>query len=256
MRSPTTAPRTAPPLGATIAYLAGIAGVAAGITLNFIGMRAVMDVGGFCAEGGPYVVETPCPEGVALLVPLGIIGGLAAAAVAAGAGSRLGGSWSAVVLLAWPALFGALGWNFLEYGLNPPGDDPGWAWGWLVCGVVFWAMALVPLYFGIQGALAARSSAGGSRLAGGTLRPGRPSSRDDRMPSRAAASPADAEPGEVFLLPLPPDDALADAPVGAAADLVAGLERLAALRSRGELTADEYAAAKRALIADAAEGAP
>jgi hypothetical protein len=250
MRSPTTAPRTAPPLGATIAYLLGIAGLAGGITLVFIGMRAVMDVGGFCAEGGPYVIETPCPEGVVLLTPLGIMGGLGAAAVAAGAGSRLGGPWSSVVLLAWPALFGALGWNFLEYGFNPPGDDPGWAWGWLICGVVFWAMAFVPLYVGLQAAWSARSSAG-SRPAGAYARPARPAASTERpTPPPPAASPADADPGEVFLLPEPPDDAL-DAAADGPRDLVAGLERLAVLRARGELTAEEYAAAKGALIAEA-----
>lgn len=251
MRSPTIAPRTAPPLGATIVYLLGIAGLAGGITLVFIGMRAVLDVGGFCAEGGPYVIETPCPEGVVLLTPLGIMGGLGAAAVAAGAGSRLGGPWSSVVLLAWPALFGALGWNFLEYGFNPPGDDPGWAWGWLISGVVFWAMAFVPLYFGLKGAWAARSSAS-SRRAGAYARPARPSASTDPPTSRPpAASAADAEPGEVFLLAVPPDDAL-DAAAEGPSDLVAGLERLAVLRARGELTADEYAAAKGALIAEAA----
>ena len=255
MRAPTAPQPAHPPLGAAIAYLLGIAGLAAGITLVFIGMRAVLDVGGFCAEGGPYVIETPCPEGVALLMPLGIVGGLAAAGVAAGAGSRLGGPWAGVVLLAWPALFGALGWNFLEYGFNPPGDDPGWAWGWIICGVVFWAMALGPLLIGLSGALAVRAAGrarSGPRTASGLDLPPAPSA-------------ADAAPGEVFLLPRPdevfllprPDDR---SPVGrdedGPSDLVAGLERLAALRARGELTADEYAAAKRELLAGAAEDVP
>ena len=44
---------------------------------------------------------------------------------------------------AWSALFLALGWNFLEYGFDPPagGTSP----GWLVCGFVFVLMGGVPL---------------------------------------------------------------------------------------------------------------
>ena len=45
--------RPVPSVADVILYLLGIAGVAAGITLLFLGMRAVMDVGGMCAEGGP-----------------------------------------------------------------------------------------------------------------------------------------------------------------------------------------------------------
>ena len=44
----------------------------------------------------------------------------------------------------WGVLFGSLGWNFLEFAFT--GGDI--VWGWLVCGVVFWLMAL-PAVFGI-----------------------------------------------------------------------------------------------------------
>ena len=43
----------------------------------------------------------------------------------------------------WWLLFGSLGWNFLEYGLFS-GDV---MWGWVVCGVLFEAMALPALWF-------------------------------------------------------------------------------------------------------------
>src|SRR3712207_7813523 len=46
----------------------GVAGMAACLTLVFLGMRAVMDVGGACADGGPFVIDTPCPDGVPLLL--------------------------------------------------------------------------------------------------------------------------------------------------------------------------------------------
>ena len=38
----------------------------------------------------------------------------------------------------WGVLFGSLGWNFLEFAFK--GADI--VWGWLVCGVLFWPMAL------------------------------------------------------------------------------------------------------------------
>jgi hypothetical protein len=38
-------------------------------------------------------------------------------------------------------LFLALGWNFIEFGLDPPGGE-GTVWGWLIPGVLFWVMAL------------------------------------------------------------------------------------------------------------------
>jgi len=246
--TPRPVPAARPPLGATVAYLLAVAGVAAGITLTFLGMRAVMDIGGYCAEGGPYVIETSCPEGVPLLMTLGILGGVVAAFVAAAAGSRLGGAWSSLLLLAWPALFGALGWNFLEYGLDPPGDEPGWAWGWLICGVVFWVMAFGPLVFVVMGV---RASSGSPTPGGGVRRVRAEASRPSEPDRRPGPSAAQAEPGELFAMAMPDPGGLdVEGPHGPA-DLVDGLERLAALRAGGELSADEYAAAKQALIRDA-----
>lgn len=237
-----------------VLYLVGVAGIAASITLLFLGMRAVMDVGGMCAEGGAYVIEQHCPEGAALATLLGFLGGFAAVGLAGWKGSGLGGFAGYVVFLAWPALFGALGYNFLEYGLNPPGDEPGWAWGWLVCGVVFEAMAIGPLLVGLSAARSARprpaarlSRAVANRLA---------------MPGRgtgpiAADGPAERRSGVR-------DDVSLDiaagarevAATGAAQQrdddaLVERLERLAALRAGGALTDEEFARAKSELLEDA-----
>ncbi len=75
---------------------------------------------------------------------LGIFGGLGFAFMASIGGIGVGGLWAATPLLAWSALFGSLGWNFLDYGvLNPPSGQV--EWGWAVCAVVFLAMAVVPL---------------------------------------------------------------------------------------------------------------
>lgn len=208
-------------------YLLGIAGLAACLTLVFLSMRAVMDVGGFCAEGGPYEIQTHCPEGTALLLPLSIFGGLGSAALAGWKGARIGGPFAGLVALAWPALFISLGWNFLEYGLWPPGDEGGIVWGWLIPGIIFEVMGIVPLL----GLLPSR------RTFDGTGR---------------ADSPAALTSTRKRLL----NDLVShahDRGWGAQEDLVSKLERLATLRERGAINADEFESAKRAVIAGAGQ---
>lgn len=99
----------------------------------FLSMRAVMGVGGSCASGGAYQIATPCPDGTWLMAV-----GIPVMIIAAMVGSGLATKLDAPNLLVpmWAVLFTSLGWNFLEYGVE---DGP--VWGWLVCGVVFWAMA-------------------------------------------------------------------------------------------------------------------
>lgn len=133
---------TARILGRIVLMVAGLAVVTAGLTVVFLSMRAVMNVGGACGSGGPYVIAQPCPDGVAALLPLGIMGGLVGLFVYVIAGSGLPGP--RLVYFAWSALFLSLGWNFWEFGLNPPGSD-GIAWGWIVCGIAFVVMGGVPL---------------------------------------------------------------------------------------------------------------
>lgn len=115
-----------------------------GLTLawDFLSMRAVMDVGGSCADGGPYVSAQSCPEGagfIGIAIPLMLL--------AAFIGSFAAATRSAPNLLVpmWVALFLALGWNFLEYGLRDSSGGAGT--GWVVCGVVFWLMGLPALFF-------------------------------------------------------------------------------------------------------------
>jgi hypothetical protein len=62
-----------------------------------------------------------------------------------------------LTLLAWPALFLSLGWNFLEYGVDPPGTG-GVAVGWLICAVVFFAMGGIPLVIGIRALMMGRDT--------------------------------------------------------------------------------------------------
>ena len=52
----------------------GLAGFTFSLVVLYLAMRAVMDVGGYCAEGGAYNVAVHCPRGVAYLTPLSIFG--------------------------------------------------------------------------------------------------------------------------------------------------------------------------------------
>lgn len=98
----------------------------------FLSMRAVAGVGGSCASGGAYEIATPCPDG-SWLIGLGIPLMLIAMFVGSGVGMTLGAP--ALLLPMWALLFTSLGWNFLEFGFKDVGI------GFIVCGVMFWAMA-------------------------------------------------------------------------------------------------------------------
>ncbi len=193
-------------------YLAGVTVLAWAITICWLAMRAVMDVGGMCAEGGPYVVATPCPDGVPLLLALAFPAGFLGGGMMVRWGSRLGPAWASLVALAWPALFLSLGWNFLDHGLTAAG---GLEAGWLIPGVLFLLMGGVPLVVGIQVLLRQRTGPrppgrdhGTTRLAidstppwdaGSPPRarpaPGRsPSTGAGPGPGRAGPSPSPASP--------------------------------------------------------------
>ena len=132
----------APPLPARriAIVLVSVALIAMSVVWAFFSMRAVMDVGGACADGGPYVSAQPCPDGaflIAVAVPLMLL--------AAFSGTIAGVSVDApdLFLPMWFFLFAPLGANFLDYGLF---SDPR-EWGFIVCGVVFELMAFPALYF-------------------------------------------------------------------------------------------------------------
>lgn len=127
--------------------IVGTIGVAYCIAALFIGMRMVMDVGGYCASGNSaYVIEQQCPEGSALLVAPSVPAGFIFGAMMAWGFAGISRGAAGLVMLFWPALFISLGWNFFEGAFNPPGDG-GLDAGWLVCGIVFWGMGLPALLF-------------------------------------------------------------------------------------------------------------
>jgi hypothetical protein len=95
--------------------IAGAAGLTACVLSAFTGMRDVMRTGGgSCASGGPYVSVHPCSSADMRLVMVGIFGGLVALAVSTAGTSALGRSAALPRLLAWAALSGTLGWNFID----------------------------------------------------------------------------------------------------------------------------------------------
>jgi hypothetical protein len=249
--------------GASIRAVAGyLAGVAAGtlsITLLFLGMRAVMDVGGACADGGPYVSAQPCPEGVAAAMVGGMFGLFAAAGLILWFGSRLGGSAVAVVALGWPLLFIALGFNFLDFAFRPVAGESGPIWGWLIPGLVFWVMGAGPVVVAIAGWRGARAGRTGNRLVQ-QLRSGMRGSTNVFDP-RPAARPT-APPGDEARIEFAPNAFGARRPAPTtessdprgAADLVDDLSRLAELHGSGDLTDAEFAAAKRQRLGDTGSG--
>lgn len=197
-----------------------------------------MDIGGACASGGPFVPVQPCPDGVPLLMMLGVFGLFGFGGLGFYAGAKVGGAWIGLPLLAWPGLFLSLGWNFLEYGFWPPGGD-GWEWGWLVPGILFVLMGGVPLAIAWKARREFGGPGGGDRVVStfglGAVAP-RQSVRvsygwhpEHRATAPAAATAADAD----------------DATTG---DMVDRLERLARLRRSGDVTNEEFEAAKAALL--------
>lgn len=136
---------------APLGVFVGAAGFAASLTCTYLAMRDLMvSSGGSCASGGPYAVAAghECGSEATLLfvgiVALLIFGAVFAGATSAGRGP---GSGMDAGFLMWAALFGALGFNFLSLGFDPPENMSG-AGGWIVAGVIFELMALggvVPL---------------------------------------------------------------------------------------------------------------
>ena len=226
----------------------GVGGIALCITLVFLGMRAVMDVGGACADGGPYVSAQSCPDGSTPALLLGIFGLFLFGGIAMVYGLRLGGIWSAAPLFAWSGLFLALGWNFLDYGLfNPPGDETV-IWGWLLCGVIFVAMGLAPLLGGVALFGAAPVSRGGSGRGGRSQNPGDSRGSGGSGPTVVLQPAPDADPEAIATF----NRALASA--GVPAMVVAPAGRPAATARSAELQA--IASDMGAVITEAAAETP
>ncbi len=271
----TGATREDPRLRDVLLLAISIAGLAACITLIYLAMRAVMDVGGACADGGPYVSAQPCPDGTTAAMLLGVFGLFGFGALGMVVGARMGGyGW--LPLLAWTGLFATLGWNFLDYGLFNPPAGQGIEWGFVIPGVMFQLMAWVPVVFVVATMRGSGSGIGRSparaTITANTLRgPGQsappPVAPEHRV---EVAGPVRKEQLQAIdaLFGAAVADAVADTPVdplqrapgsdAASADpaefpegtqaLLDRLERLADMRDRGLLTPEEYETAKDAVM--------
>lgn len=222
MRAQDASPFEGPPVRPSTLIFLGLAGATAGLTQLFLGMRSVMEIGGACAEGGPFVPIRPCPKGVPLVMFGGIWGGLIFAGIYGWQAFRH--SVPNFIALLWPALFLSLGWNFLEFGLDPPGGGP--AWGWLVCAVVFGLMGGLPLVWALPWIV--------RRFSGKAPAEGWRSGMTTRGAMGAVVSA------------IPKLKSVA-ASTGAR-DLVSALERLDALHRSGAIDDAEYEAAKERLL--------
>jgi hypothetical protein len=242
-----------------LTYLAGVFGLSFAVAGIWLGMRAVMDIGGTCASGGPYVIETTCPDGVDLLLFLAFPLGFASAGLMVWKGARLGAAYAGLVALAWPALFLGLGWNFLEYAVRNPFGE-GVELGWLIPGVIFVVMGGLPLaaWVGARGhgpvvpgvratttPIELRELAGAMRQV--TLRAG----TRDAATTTVADAMDDADRREASQR----EATRRSASAGPEPDgLVDQLERLARLHESGALGEQEYADAKLAVIGAASRG--
>lgn len=128
------------PAWAVIGTFVGALGFGACLAVLSSGMRAIMATGtGFVAVGGPYEIAHPAPDWV-WVIPVSILAGWAFGGLFALAAWRLDRLRAVIVI--WSGIFLLLGFNFLQYGIDP---EVGIVWGWFVSGVVFVIMGAVPL---------------------------------------------------------------------------------------------------------------
>ncbi len=112
------------------------------LTLLFLGMRVVLSMGGMVATGGPYVIAHPAPDWI-WIMPLSAL--LMIAALITGVLMSFSGIYGPNLMqFSWSALFIALGWNFLDFGMGLS-RGTGLVWPWLICALLFIPMGLLPM---------------------------------------------------------------------------------------------------------------
>jgi hypothetical protein len=111
----------------------------------YLASSALSNLGGFCASGGPYVIETECPDFVTYALPLGFVGVFVAGVIAF---IFQKGFSAPVMVWGWPILFVGLG---IEFFLSIPISG---AFVGILCGTLFVVMGLAPLLFELRAGLA------------------------------------------------------------------------------------------------------
>lgn len=118
----------------------------------------VIGLGGYCASGGPYVIETECPEAVIVFAPIGTFGMFAAGAIALIFARGFGVS---LLAWAWPILFVGLGFPFILGAVAGVGVVSN-----IIVGVLFIVMGLAPVWIVVSGKAVAPTLVGSVNLAG------------------------------------------------------------------------------------------
>lgn len=158
-------------------------------TVFCLSIFAVLQVGGTCASGGPYVIAIQCPDDTGFFSLTGVYGGLGAVflalLVARGFGTRL-------VVLAWPILFLTLSLPFVLVGAGTFVEGGA---VFLIIGLVFVVMALIPLVLEFRAAGPQRTLLGITDAAGHRFAE-RPGARASMM-DRGIPNPPDAVPATV-----------------------------------------------------------
>lgn len=226
-------------LRATVSVFLTLGGATCCLTLLYLGMRAIMEIGGACASGGPYVPAVECPEGVPLLMMAGIWGGIIFVGLYLWSTSKH--KVPTLAGFAWPALFLSLGWNFFDYGIDPPIGE-GLVWGWLVCAILFALMGGLPLLAMAKPIMSQFGRKFPQVPEAKVVVP----TKSKVKKLREAQKPKPQSSQRFGFDPKPPGAA---GPDPAADDsLVDELERLRALHQSGALSDREFALAKKRLI--------
>jgi hypothetical protein len=144
MSTPATTARFASPLWRVLGSFVSWLLFTFCFALLYLGASVVMGLGGYCASGGPYVIEVECPAAVAYTMPLSIFGGLAATFIG---GYFARGFGVPLISWAWPVLFIGLGAAFLIASTQPGGIT------FLIVGVLFVGMGLFPLVLEVRASI-------------------------------------------------------------------------------------------------------
>lgn len=124
----------------------------------FLAAEQLAQLGGSCASGGPYAIETECTGAVMLFMPLGIFGFFIATGIALAFARGFGVS---LIAWAWPIMFTGLGIGFLL--------DGGAGQGIVVnvfVGILFIVMGLGPVWFIVSSNTVVPTLVGSRNVAG------------------------------------------------------------------------------------------
>ena len=128
----------------------GLSGTVFCLVILFLGMRWVLNVGGFVASGGPYRIAHQAPDWI-WIIPVSIFSAVFFILLHFFNSRKLGGI--KILPFLWPALFLSLGYNFFDFAFNPPGSEGGLVVSWLICGILFVLMGGLPLLVVIRAIL-------------------------------------------------------------------------------------------------------